>query len=409
LDSPESVIPDLLLPQPKYLDAPENLDESTGNYLLTLIKQPLFPEAVDSRRASDMLSLSVNALSGRIMNYLNNSHKISNKSDWLDAVRKPFLDEKLGILAEYWGLPFPNEQSVVLTHDVDDINFYSIRERFRKLLFMRPVSIKNLIYQGLQILYTPVKALRDPAKNHFIYNLVKFNRDNGLVSSYFIPVFFGRGHRDDPFHKPTDRIPVLNKTVKEFFNSARDTENLEVCIHPGIWISDQNKELYVKCAKSFFNIYSNGRPFCRQHFLYLNPLTLENWDGAGFQLDSTFGFNHITGYAAGVSRPFYLWDKKAQRSSKILELPFAIQDVPLFKNKLTAPFPTVKPEIDHYLDMLMKFGGFLVVIFHPTYQSVSFPAFRKAYKYFIDRVRSNNLKFLKISQISDSLQPEKLV
>ena len=98
----------------------------------------------------------------------------------------------------------------------------------------------------------------------------------------------------------------------------------------------------------------------RMHWLYFNeqsPLLLEK---AGFDYDSTVGYNETVGYRAGTSQVY-----KPLNTSRLLELPLHIMDTSLFypgRMHLTAV--EAKERVDAIVANAVEFGGTVTVNWH---------------------------------------------
>ncbi|MFH1761115.1 MAG: hypothetical protein ABIA63_08435 [bacterium] len=384
----------LVLPRPRIPVNPENPDRETAANMLDMINEDLILESEDPRTSQDLITLFCCALSGGIIRIISNEF---HAEEWERAVKVPFLEKKLKSLAEFWKIPYKKECRTVITHDLDDINLFSLRERIRKMFFCRPAEISNVLYQICQVVYTPFKAVLFKRKSHFFKNLVEFNRLNNIRSTYFIPFYHTAGDTKDTFYHSDDILPALLLSVRDFFAGCKN-QDVEIGYHPGIWISNQNEHMFLEASKLFFKHYPKAKKICRQHYLHLKDHFIDFWKIADLAVDSSWGFNQFTGFAAGTSRPFYLWDKTAGSPSGILEFPFVIQDIALCGLGKNPNMEKIKNEIEYYIQVTLEYGGGLCVIFHPTYQTGCFPEFVEAYRYFIYAVKNNSIPVMQLSE-----------
>jgi hypothetical protein len=98
----------------------------------------------------------------------------------------------------------------------------------------------------------------------------------------------------------------------------------------------------------------------RMHWLLRDGHTVEVLEQAGFQYDSTFGYNDTVGYRAGTGQVF-----RPLNASRLLEVPLHIQDGAMFypqKSDLTeAEADTLCRRL---MDHSVSSGGVLTVLWH---------------------------------------------
>jgi hypothetical protein len=98
----------------------------------------------------------------------------------------------------------------------------------------------------------------------------------------------------------------------------------------------------------------------RMHWLYFDADSPRKLEAAGFDYDSTMGYNSTVGYRAGTAQVF-----KPLAAGRLLELPMHIMDTALFYPSYLHLTPrqaedVVRPLLDHAVD----FGGALTVNWH---------------------------------------------
>jgi peptidoglycan/xylan/chitin deacetylase (PgdA/CDA1 family) len=98
----------------------------------------------------------------------------------------------------------------------------------------------------------------------------------------------------------------------------------------------------------------------RVHWLCFDSHTPEILDKAGFDYDSTFGFNEVIGYRAGTSRVF-----RPLGVSHLLELPLHIQDVAMFRpSAMGLSEERAQDACNIILDTVAELGGVVTVLWH---------------------------------------------
>lgn len=98
----------------------------------------------------------------------------------------------------------------------------------------------------------------------------------------------------------------------------------------------------------------------RMHWLYFAADSPERLEAAGFDYDSTWGFNDVVGYRAGTSQVFRLAD-----TERLMELPLTIMDSAMFSSRRMALRPAeaaslYEPIVDH----AKRTGGTVVINWH---------------------------------------------
>jgi hypothetical protein len=96
------------------------------------------------------------------------------------------------------------------------------------------------------------------------------------------------------------------------------------------------------------------------HWLYFDeqsPMTLER---AGFDYDSTVGYNETVGYRAGTCQVY-----KPLNASRLLELPLHIMDTALFyPGRMHLAAAEAKKRVDVIIKNATEFGGTVTVNWH---------------------------------------------
>jgi len=102
----------------------------------------------------------------------------------------------------------------------------------------------------------------------------------------------------------------------------------------------------------------------RQHFLRLRiPESYELIIDKGIQRDFTMGYADNTGFRAGTSFPFYFFNLRTNKPTKLLVFPFAYMDGVL-KDQLKMTPEEAKIHIKSLVDEVKNVGGVLMHIWH---------------------------------------------
>ncbi len=98
----------------------------------------------------------------------------------------------------------------------------------------------------------------------------------------------------------------------------------------------------------------------RMHWLYFSADSPRQLEAAGFDYDSTWGFNETVGYRAGTSQVF-----KLPGTESLMELPLSIMDSAMFHSDRMGRGPRQIPaEGRRVVAQARRFGGTLVINWH---------------------------------------------
>jgi hypothetical protein len=98
----------------------------------------------------------------------------------------------------------------------------------------------------------------------------------------------------------------------------------------------------------------------RMHWLYFGPESPKTLESAGFEYDSTSGFNEAVGFRAGTLQAF-----RPLTCERLLELPLSIMDSALFsEDHLGVDEEEAAQLCDRIIAHARRFGGALVVNWH---------------------------------------------
>jgi peptidoglycan/xylan/chitin deacetylase (PgdA/CDA1 family) len=236
------------------------------------------------------------------------------------------------------GKPF----AVCLTHDVDNVSKFSMRQSIRAGRFhlanRTSVSGKvgGVLGIGLAIAKVGVHlGSKDPL--HCYERWLEVEEEVGARSTFFFwPGLsaVGKRHHSDCKYELSDRV-IFDRQKCNVAEMIREIDHRgwEIALHPS-WYSFNNlhdlerqKEALEKClGKEVVSI--------RQHYLnYDIRVTPSIQSRAGLKYDATLGFNDNIGFRFGTCHPWYVFDLSAQKELPIMEIPLIIQDGGLLARK----------------------------------------------------------------------------
>jgi hypothetical protein len=265
--------------------------------------------------------------------------------------------------------PYGYQFTCCLTHDID---FYGIRRHaFDRTLagFVARASIGTLIdvvrgrrsmleaaRNWLSLLSLPLVLLR--LAPDFWRPFEDYARFDGRKSTFFLVPFKGRpGVSPDGTVDNARAVPYQASDVQQAAKDAAKRGS-ELAVH-GIdaWRDTEAGRAEMTELTSLTGFASAG---VRMHWLYFSADSPQCLEAAGFDYDSTWGYNENVGYRAGTSQVFRLPD-----SQDLMELPLSIMDSALlFRGRMGLNPAEALDRCQAIVDNAKRFGGTLVVNWH---------------------------------------------
>ena len=272
-----------------------------------------------------------------------------------------------GMLPELPRWPAGRRFACMLSHDVDELRYYSVREALRLLLLARqPRSYAARAGLGALARSLPrVGRGDDPYWNLELWT--RAEEAYGFRSAFYLCASTpAERHEYDATYHMTDPLRLDGKTttVGSAF-AALAARGFELGLH-GSYRS--HRDAAVLAAQRRLVERATGTPLVgtRQHYLRLDvPATWRAQEGAGFAYDTTLGYNEGLGFRAGIAAPFHPWDAERTRPLDLLELPLTLMDGVLFRTwKLDAA--PASERVRTHLDAVERAGGLAVLLWHPN-------------------------------------------
>ena len=299
----------------------------------------------------------------------------------LENAGLPTLDRHIGLLRQtilHAGFPVVeippcppgHDFMVCLTHDVDFVSLRAhgfdstIRGFLYRAVFgsvmrfvQQRMSVKQLLKNWGAALSLPLVHLG--ICDDFWMQFAAYRRIEKPYRSTFFLIPF----KDRPGKNVTEPHPerrAARYDVMDVIDEASDTQSKgwEIGLHGIDACQDQaSAGLEKKRIESALNQSAAG---VRMHWLCLNAQSLKILDDAGFEYDSTVGYNETIGFRAGTSQVF-----KPLSAKHLLELPLHIQDVALFYPAfLDLAEPEAWRRCMALLDHQKANGGVVTVLWH---------------------------------------------
>lgn len=321
---------------------------------------------------------------------------------------RPVVDEDYlvkGGAKPLWpeGKPF----AVCLTHDVDLVSLYSFGQtvRLHTQNFMSSASVKrkvrSLISFGIDVAQVTRQAnAQDPL--HCYERWLQVEEKAGARSTFFFwPGWtsVSKHHESDCLYDMEDVIVFGGQrcTVAEMIREI-DRRGWEIGLHPS-WYSYDNVDELKRQKEALEKVLGHNILSVRQHFLHYDiRVTPRIQTEAGFQYDSTLGFNDNVGFRFGTCYPWNLYDLQAKVELPIKEIPLIIQDGALLNpvKGMRLDEETAFQYVMQLTDAVECVGGLLTILWHTN--AVMNPQWWHLYLRIIENFKARNAWFTLVQQ-----------
>ena len=269
-----------------------------------------------------------------------------------------------------------------ISHDIDTCQTAWMQGSFRALMKGDLISILKLL--GL-------KVFSHDAWFNFKEILASEKKED-IHSSFF---FLARQGKHGKFRNGD--YDIRKKKFSRVFESIRENGS-ETGIHGSLGTCN-DLERYAEDIRRIGTAIKGNR----FHFLEFDAITTpEVLEKCGIEFDSTMCFAEHYGFRNGICHPFYLWDIRNERQSKVLEIPLVLMDGTLQNTKyMNIGKEEIEPRISELVKEIRKFSGLLTVIWHNThYSEYKYKGWDKIIGMIIRICKENDALFLNGSEIA---------
>lgn len=269
--------------------------------------------------------------------------------------------------------PFPKNYRFIaaLTHDVDHPSlrlhgldrtasgfalrglFGSIRDFVRRMAPLRHVFRNWKAVAALPFVW--LGWARDEWRDFITYPQM----ERGRASTFFVLPFAGLpGKNPSGGAAPPKRAAAYGAADVSHELAKLRESGCEIALH-GIdaWSDPLSAE---RERQSVENASGSAIKGVRIHWLYWSDAAAQHLDRAGFDYDSTFGYNSTVGFRAGTAQAF-----RPVGANSLIELPLVVMDTALFfPSHLDLCPADAWREVMAIVDEMERFGGCLTVNWH---------------------------------------------
>ncbi|TKR25240.1 hypothetical protein DM868_10745 [Natronomonas salsuginis] len=302
--------------------------------------------------------------------------------------------------------------AVCLTHDVDTVTEHSIRQTYRRLVntarcreqLSLDAYVQKVSESFLRLGYDTIKSLQlgsDPLHQYERWLNIE-SSVKGTSTFFFIADERTARHHTDTHYSFSDTVVFDQETmtVGEMIREI-DDRGWEIGLHP-TWPSyDDPKELERQKSR-LESVLDHEVKSVRQHFLHYDiGQTPRAHADAGFQYDSTLGFNDNVGFRFGTSYPWQLYDLEAEESLPLIEIPLVIQDNALLNQSkgLRLDVETAFEYVKQIAAEVKSVGGVLTLLWHPS--SISNREWRSLYTRVLEYLKEEGAWFGSVREIGE--------
>jgi peptidoglycan/xylan/chitin deacetylase (PgdA/CDA1 family) len=250
----------------------------------------------------------------------------------------------------------PRPPLLFLSHDVDRIKKYSLRELAYIVLLILGIKKSNLKQNQLwPQLKDQIKGLlqlkKDPYWN--FEELISLEASLGIHSTWYMLEKQGRNNSRYHFHK---------RKIKKLIHKLEE-DGHEIGIH-GTLASSTNKHVMEDGLGRLSTVSQREITGNRQHYLkFSHPLTTNILNDSGINYDATLGFAEQIGFRNSYTFPFHLYNFETNEAYQIWQIPLNVMDVSLsgYLNLEQNLFYTT---IEPLLKEVEYFGGVFSILWH---------------------------------------------
>ena len=288
---------------------------------------------------------------------------------------RPIVDEYR--LAHGAGKPIWPENApfaVCLTHDVDAVSQHSLRQSFRVARYhlFHPYDSLTTVKKIGKFFWDVPPNLKSTDPLHHYERWLEFEQQVNARSTFF----FWPGwdavtthHVSDCDYNLSDRIVFDGQrcSVAEMMREI-DRRGWEIGLHPS-WYAFHDADELKRQKAVLEDALGRDVVSVRQHTLrYDMRVTPRVHAEAGFQYDSTLGFNDNVGFRFGTCYPWRLYDIDREQEISLMEIPLIIQDTALLNPKkgMRLDPPAALRYVTQIADRVKQVGGVLTLLWHPN-------------------------------------------
>lgn len=266
----------------------------------------------------------------------------------------------------------PKKFSMLLTHDVDEIQRYP---NFKKVIkgMGGDVLYRKSLFLPFRTLYdyllVSMKKRKDPYDS---FDEIMDISDSFKIKSHF---FFMSGGTTTKYD---NRYNIKNPRVKKIIENIKQRGHF-VGLHPS-YNAYNNAKQFKKEKEALEEV--NQAPILsgREHYLRFEvPKTWQLWEDNEFEWCSNLAYAKSAGFRTGSCYSYTPFNILSQQQLKIKERPLIMMEVTFAEtSKDVEQFDTMA---EYYLNIIKKYNGEFVMLWHnASFKEASLASFLPSYK-----------------------------
>ncbi len=255
-----------------------------------------------------------------------------------------------------------NSFGLLLTHDIDNIEYYTFPNFLYKIKELIGLS-KTTLYKT-DILKYIIKYLTGSKYNPYwnFDKLIEYESKYNFKSSFY---FLSKDQKNvDSTYNFSD------KKIKKAFDLIK-SKKFEIGLHGTVSTATNKNKL--KYQKEELEKQANSKIFGgRQHRLMFNtPNTMLNHEFSGLKYDSSLCFAEHEGFRNSFCLPFKLYDFDNDKIINVWEFPLIVMDTTLFFYK-KYNIEQAKRSVANLISEIKQFNGVFTLLWHNGFE-VDYP------------------------------------
>ena len=293
---------------------------------------PFTPDSHGRFKASDSLAFKHSFLQQPIVNI------------WIDLFKNSLQQRFPSLKIK------PSLFNAIITYDIDVAYKFKGRNTFRTIGSTAKDILKLKFKNIYQRLTTLLNIQKDP------WDVYGYLRETALTAN-LKPIFFflmaDKSTNDRNLDYKNPWMKSLIKKVMEFS---------DIGIHPSYTTSEFPGKIVIE-KERLEQICGKKITKSRQHYLkFALPDTYRSLLAAGITEDYSMGFSEMAGFRAGICNPFYFYDLKEEKITRLKIFPVTMMEGSFMKNKTGLEQSLQK--ILNLINEVKKVQGTFISIWH---------------------------------------------
>ncbi|NQV14942.1 hypothetical protein HQ531_05735 [bacterium] len=318
---------------------------------------------------------------------------------------QPVIDKTWNLENDKPTWPGDKTFAVCLTHDVDVVSKFNLSQNLRSISnIMKTRSLRSA--ETIRLIFNhKISAIaglfgKDDQVCKFEDWIALEKQYNARSTFFFAPEQVRKIHNSDCMYKYNQEINFQGKSISVAeLMRLFDAEGWEIGLHPS-WNAHADLDEMKFQKEQIESVLGHSIQSVRQHFLKYDPIHTHRVQSlAGFEYDSTIGFNDNVGFRRGTSYPFLCFDVNAGEQLPLLQIPLIAQDGALLASKkgMRLNEKNAFEYIEILVQEIKKVGGVLTLSWHP--HTRDYPGFWAVYRNVLELLANENPWFATVSEV----------